>query len=84
MDIQALRCSINRRRQPAGSRADDNQVAHLALIDFFVEPEAGSRFGIGGIAQGLLAAADQDRNVGDRNPKCSRIAWTVGSVSISR
>ena len=67
LDIQALRGSIHRGGQPAGPRADDDQIAHLSLIDFVVQPEAGGRFGVGGIAKCLLAAADQDRDVRDGN-----------------
>ena len=67
LDIQALRRAINRRCQSAGPGADDDQIAHLALIDLVVQPEAGSRFGVAGIAQGLCAAADQDRDVRDGN-----------------
>ena len=67
LDTQALRGSINRGGQPAGPGSDDDQIAHLSLIDFVVQPEAGGRFGIGRIAQGLVAAADQDRNVRDGN-----------------
>ena len=37
------------------------------MIDFVVEPEAGSRFGIARIAQRQLAAADQNRNIGCGN-----------------
>jgi hypothetical protein len=61
--MQPLGGSIDRRGQPAWSRADHNHVAQGALFDSGVQSEAGSRFGIGRITQGDRAATDQDRNV---------------------
>jgi len=61
--MQPLGGSIERRGQPAWSRADHNHVAQVALFDSGVQSKAGSRFGIGRIAQGDRSATDQDRNV---------------------
>ena len=49
-DMQPLGGSIERRGQPAWSRADHNHVAQVALFDSGVQSKAGSRFGIGRIA----------------------------------
>ena len=55
--------------QAGRTRPDDNQVAHVRLIDRKVETKAIRDFLIGGIAQDVLTAADDDRNVGGADVK---------------
>ncbi len=68
-DIQAFRGPIHCRGQPARPRAHHNQVADLTRVNFVVQSEASGRLRVGRVAEGALAAADEDRNVGGRNAK---------------
>ncbi len=62
-NIQSLRSAVYRRGQPAWSRADHDQVIHGDLRDARVKSEARGRFGIAGIPQHDVTAADQHRYV---------------------
>ena len=61
--VQALRRGVHRRRQPRGSGADDDHVAHLGRVDRGVEAEAVGDLPVGRVAQHHVAATDQHRHV---------------------
>src|SRR5439155_12372866 len=67
--VQPFRCTVNSSRQARWSRADDYEVAHMRLIDCFIEPETIGDFSSAWIAQHDLPATDHYWDVGKANAK---------------
>src|SRR5213078_1626452 len=66
-NIQALGRSVYCRRQTSGTGAHDNHVAHVSLINAFVEAKAINDLLVARISQDGGAATDQHGQIVNRN-----------------
>ena len=76
--IETLRRAVDGRGQARRSGADDDDIAHVRLIDRVVEAEAVGDLLIGRVPKHDVAAADQDRHVADGDVKAIEQLLHVG------